>query len=236
MRGTPMWRSNLFSVTKEAAKSWIADDAPTLGAALAYYAIFSLAPLILIVMGVASMIIEEDVARTQFREEIHETLGPLIADALIAMLNDASNKAAGKGLTLVGLGTLLLGASGVFVQLQSALNVVWKTTALPRQGSALMHFVRNRLLSFVAVLAMGLILLMALIVSSVLSALSHSAVLPSMPITAQLWHAISFLASFCLVTLLFGVIFKLLPDTEVCWQDVWLGAVATGVLFTVGQQ
>jgi membrane protein len=224
----------LLLAFKETARGWIADNAPMLGAAVAYFAVFSLAPIILISIALASLILEEQTVRDQLGDEIRHTGGPRVADAFGTVINDASQTTGSAGITLLGVGTLLLGASGVFVQLQEALNVIWKTAALPREGNIIMHFVRNRLLSFSAVLATGLLLIASLIANSVLAALSHQTVFGSW-LSAQRWHVVSMMVSFSFVSILFAVVFKLLPDTEVHWRDVWLGALLTGVLFTLGQ-
>jgi membrane protein len=225
----------LLLVFKEAGGGWIADNAPMLGAAVAYFAVFSLAPVLLITIAMASLILEEQTVRDQLGKEIRHTGGPLVADAFDAVIDNASQTGGSAGITLLGVGTLLLGASGVFVQLQEALNVIWKTAALPREGNIIMHFVRNRLLSFIAVLATGLLLVASLIANSMLAALSHQTAFGSWLTALQRWHGVSVVVSFSFVSLLFAVVFKLLPDTLVRWRDVWWGALVTGVLFTLGQ-
>src|SRR5262249_52965897 len=136
--------------------------------------------------------------------------------------------------TVVGLVTLLLGASGVFVQLQDSLNIIWKVDAKPRTENFIVHFLRNRLLSFTAVVGTGFLLLVSLIVSAVLSAFSHWLASSSLGMPV-LWHVLSSVVSFAFITLLFALIFKLLPDVSVAWRDVWMGSVLTALLFVAGQ-
>jgi membrane protein len=224
-----------FRLIKEAAIAWSNDKAPTLGAALAYYTAFSLAPLLLIAIGIASLIVGESSARSGILSELRQTLGPAMGDAVAALLDNAYETGGNAAITAVGLITLLVGASGVFVQLQESLNAIWKADARPRTGNVVMHFLRNRLLSFTAVIGTGLLLLLSLIVSSVLAALSDWLTSENWLGSPLLWQALSMLVSFVFVTLMFGLIFKLLPDVPVAWRDVWLGAVLTAALFTLGQ-
>jgi membrane protein len=225
----------VFRLFKQAVVAWSDDNAPTLGAALAYYTAFSLAPLLLIAISMASLILGDNAARGGIVEEIRKTLGSTTADAFVAMLDSAGKTGGQAGVTIIGLVTLLLGASGAFVQLQDSLNVIWKAEAPKQQDNFIVHFIRHRLLSFTAVLGTGFLLLVSLIVSSVLAAFSAwlaSLVHLQWP---ALWHAASMLASFCMITLLFAMIFKLLPDAPVAWHDVWVGAALTSVLFALGQ-
>jgi membrane protein len=230
-----MHPKNFLSLIKQAAVSWSDDGVPTLGASLAYYTVFSMAPLLLMSISVASLVIGRDAARCGIVTEIRQTLGSTTADAVAAMLDDAYASGATAGITIVGVATLLIGASGAFVELQSALNRIWKTESLPQTENVIVHFLRNRLLSFSAVVGTGFLLLVSLIISSILAALSqwlHSIALPG---TAIFWQGLSIVVSFALVTLLFALIFKLLPDVPIAWRDVWLGAVVTALLFTIGQ-
>jgi membrane protein len=225
----------LFRVLKRAAIAWNDDGVPTLGASLAYYTVFSMAPVLLIAISMGSLLVGQDAARSGIVHEIRQTLGATTADALAAMLDNAYKAGGFAGITVLGLCVLLVGASGVFVELQGALNRIWKTEALPRSDNVVLHFLRNRLLSFTAVLGTGFLLLISLIVSSVLAALTDWLRSAALPGTALLWHGLSLLISFGLVTLMFALIFKLLPDVPVAWRDVWLGAVVTALLFTLGQ-
>jgi membrane protein len=177
-QGTPgMWPQKFFRLVKQAAVAWNDDNATTLGAAIAYYTVFSLAPLLLIAISMASMLVGEEQARSGIGDQIRHTLGPVTADAITAMLNNSQRTGGKIGVTLLGGAALLIGASGAFVQLQEALNLIWKTAAQPRRGSFLVYFLRNRLLSFAAVLGTGFLLLVSLIVSTLLAAAEHCCLL-----------------------------------------------------------
>jgi membrane protein len=225
----------LFRVLKQAATAWSDDRAPTMGAALAYYTAFSLAPLLLLAISMASLVLGEDIARGGTAAQIRQTLGPDTGAAVAGLLDNAYRTGGQAGITLAGLATLLLGASGVFLQLQESLNVIWKTQAPARQGSVIVHFLRYRLLSFTAVLCTGFLLLVSLVVSALLAALSQELESTWVLGNPTLWRAVSSLVSLGMITLLFALIFKLLPDQAVAWRDVWGGAALTAVLFTMGQ-
>lgn len=227
--------SQFFRLLRQTASAWSDDNASTLGAALAYYTVFSLAPLLLIAISMASLILGEDAAQSGVKEQIKQTLGPVTADAITAML-DANARAGGNvSFTLIGLGALLLGASGVFGQLRASLNLIWKTQARPRTTNFVLHFLKYRLVSFTAVLGTGFLLLVSLVVNALLVALSNWLAPEAFVGSALLWRGLFLLVSFCFTTLLFALIFKLLPDERIDWHDVWLGAALTAVLFMVGQ-
>jgi membrane protein len=229
----PMRR--FLEVLKRSAVAWNDDRASMLGAALAYYTVFSLAPLLLLAISMAALVVNENDARRGILGELQQTLGPAAGTAIGAMLDNAQ-QSGGNGLaTAIGLVTLILGASGVFVQLQDSFNIIWKTAAKPRAENVVMHFLRNRLLSFAAVLGTGFLLLVSLIVSSVLAALSQWLTDTSLIGDPALWQGFSLLISFGFITLMFALLFKLLPDVPVAWRDVWIGALLTAGLFTVGQ-
>jgi membrane protein len=226
---------NFFQLCKNAAVAWNDDKAPQLGAAIAYYTLFSLAPLLLIAIGMASLIVGEDAARSGIVEQLRQNLGGATADAIASLLENAHHTGHGLVATLVGLVVLLFGASGVFVQLQEALNTIWKTESQAPLGNSFVLFFRRRLFSLGAVILLGFLLLLSLLLSSVLTAMSHWLTAAPLLGEVMLWRGLSLLASFGLATLLFALIFKLLPDTPVAWRDVWIGALLTAVLFHLGQ-
>jgi membrane protein len=231
-RGTVNWSSYL-RLFKEAGLAWVEDKATTLGAALAYYTVFSLAPLLLIAIGIASRVFGEEAARGGILHQLEDTVGPATAAAIESMLATTNQSGGSTGLTVVGVVMLLFGASGVFGQLQESLNVVWKAQA--KTGGGLMELVRDRFLSFAAVLTTGFLLLVSLILTSVLSALGSYLTPSSVPGGLLLWQGINQIVSLLVITLLFALIYKLLPDAEVAWGDVWLGAAVAALLFAVGK-
>jgi membrane protein len=242
-----MFIYQFFRLLKRSAVAWISNDGAMFGAALAFYSAFSLAPLLLIAIGMASAVVGDNAAQSGLSEELRQVLGPAAADAVIAMLKNANATGEGTRITIVGLGTLLLGASGAFVQLQTALNVIWSekssdsslpvTSPAAQAGmvKAVLLFIRKRLLSFGAVLVTGLLLLALLGVNSTLAALHQGVSSTSLFGSPALWQGLSMLVSFCFTALLFALIFKLLPDTPVRWADAGKGAILTAVLFTIGQ-
>jgi membrane protein len=221
-----MW----WTVVKEAATNWSNHKDARQGAALAYYSVFSLGPIIVIAIAVAGLLFGQDAVTSQVMSSIKEMLGDTGAKAVEAMLAGASRPAAGIAATILGIGALLFAAIGVVVQLKDALNVVWEVEDSKQSG--LWHFARNYVLSFAAVLAVGFLLLVSLLVSTGLAAAGKYAA-SYLPEGAL--HAVSMLTSFVVVTALFAMMFKWLPDVSVRWRDVWLGALLTALLFEIGK-
>jgi membrane protein len=196
------------------------------GAALAYYSVFSLGPIIVIAIAVAGLLFGHDAVTAQVLSSISEMLGDTGAKAVEAMLAGASRPAAGILATILGVGALL----GVVVQLKDALNVVWEVD--DSKNSGLWHFSRNYVLSFAAVLALGFLLLVSLLVSAGLAAAGRYA---ATHVPEAVLHIANMLISFVVVMALFAVMFKWLPDVSVGWRDVWLGAFLTALFFEIGK-
>jgi membrane protein len=222
-----MWR-----LMKDAASDWSRDRAPRLGAALAYYTVFSLVPFLVVVIGVIGLVFGEVAAQSAILSQIAELVGEQTAAAIKDMIQRANQPSTGLFATAVAVATLLIGASGVFGQLQDALNTVWGVE--PKEGRGVWGFIKDRFLSFVAVLGTGFLLLVSLILSSALAAFGKwfGGLLPLPEAVLQLMN---FALSFLVVTGLFALIFKLLPDAKVAWRDVWIGAALTSALFTIGK-
>ena len=222
-----MWR-----LMKDAASDWSRDRAPRLGAALAYYTVFSLVPFLVVVIAVIGLVFGEVAAQSVILSQIAELVGEQTAAAIKDMIQRANQPSTGLFATAVAVATLLIGASGVFGQLQDALNTVWGVE--PKEGRGVWGFIKDRFLSFVAVLGTGFLLLVSLILSSALSAFGKwfGGLLPLPEAVLQLMN---FAFSFLVVTGLFALIFKVLPDAKVAWRDVWIGAALTSALFTIGK-
>jgi membrane protein len=212
-------------------KEFREDNVLRLGAALAYYSVFSLGPLLVIVVGIAGLVFGKDTIRRHLSEQIASLVGSGSAQIIESMMA-ARSKDAGLMATVLGIALLLLGASGVFGQLQDALNTIWEVKAKPGQG--LWGFVRNRFLSMAMVLGTGFLLLISLVLTTALTALSGYAA-GIMSISEVLMHILNFALSFVVVTVLFAMIFKFLPDVRIMWRDVWVGSVGTALLFTGGK-
>ncbi len=217
-------------MVKEAATNWSSHKDARQGAALAYYSVFSLGPIIVIAIAVAGLLFGHDAVTSQVMSSIREMLGDTGAKAVEAMLAGASRPAAGVLATILGIGALLFATIGVGVQLKDALNVVWDVEESEESG--LWHFARNYVLSFAAVLALGFLLLVSLLVSAGLAAAGKYAA-TYLPEGAL--HVISILTSFVVVMALFAMMFKWLPDVSVGWRDVWLGASLTALFFEIGK-
>lgn len=228
-----MTARDLWGVLKQAGKDWVDHKAPRLSAAVAYYTILSLAPLLVIAVAVAGMVFGEDAARGGIVDQFRGMVGDDGARAIQSMLEHAGKPGAGSVIaTVIGVATLLIGASGVFGELQDALNTVWDVK--PRPGRGIVGMLKDRLLSFGMVLCVGFLLLVSLVMSTALSALDHyfEGILPGLP---YLMRAANLVLSFLVITLLFAMMFRFLPDVRMRWREVWLGAAVTAALFTLGK-
>jgi membrane protein len=220
----------LWLIAKEAAAGWSNHKDSRQGAALAYYSVFSLGPIIVIAIAVAGFFFGSEAVTGQVADSTKDLLGDTGAKAVQAMLADAGRPREGTIASLLGLGALLFAAIGVVVQLKDALNTVWEVEEMPGHGT--WHFIRSYVVSLAAVLALGFLLLVSLMVTTGLAAFSKYAA----PHLAEwLLHLVSSLVSLAVITLLFAMMFKWLPDAAVEWYDVWLGAVLTAVLFEIGK-
>ncbi len=228
----PLWTSAL-TLLRRAVEAWIDDRAPSMGAALAFYTLFSAAPLLLIVISVAGLVFGEDAARGAVMAQLTGLMGAQGAQAVEALLRAINDPAAGVNATVVGVVMLLIGATTVFAELQDALDRIWRVP--PASGAAsVWQLIRNRILSLGLVLAIGFLLTVLLVVSSLLAALGtwwgerFAAI-------ALLGGALDLLLSMAFLTVVFAFIYKWMPRVRVAWRDVWIGAVLTAMLFTLGK-
>jgi len=221
-----------FDMIKETFKEWQEDGALDLGAALSYYAIFSLAPLLLIVIGVAGLVWGREAVQGQLVSQLQGLVGEQGGQAIQTMIANAGKHGSGVMATIIGVLTILFGATGVFVQLQTSLDRIWNVE--PRPGAGIRGFVKTRLLSFGMILGIGFLLLVSLVLATAVTAVTTWAtgLLPAAKVLAE---GLTFVVSFALTTLLFAMIFKVLPDVKIAWRDVWIGAAATALLFTLGK-
>lgn len=221
---------HLWLILKDAALEWLEDKAPRLGAALAYYTIFSLAPLLVIVIAIAGALFGEQAAQGQLIDQLQGLVGQEGGRAVEAMLASADRPQGMTIASVLGVIMLVFGATAVFVQLQDALNTVWEVQPKPDRG--IWGLIRDRLLSFGMVLGVAFLLLVSLVVSTALAALGGLFGEWQASAVGQAVHAV---ISFGIVTLLFAMIYRFLPDAEVSWKDVWFGSLFTAALFTVGK-
>jgi membrane protein len=228
-----MQRKSIWQFLKTTINEWVEAEPFQLAAALSYYTLFSLAPLLLIAIGVAGFVFGREAAQNQIVETLQGMIGQDSAKAVQEMIQ-ASNEKPKTGMlsTIIGFVALLFGAGGVVGQLQTSLNKMWEVT--PKPGQGVWGFLRQRFFSFAMVLAIGFLLLVSLVVTAVLS--SFTSMLTSFLGDATfVAHAIDILVSFGFVTLLFALIYKYVPDVEIQWRDVWVGAALTSILFTLGK-
>ena len=233
MRMYPVWLQRWVSLCQKAVSSWLDDRAPTMGAAIAYYTVFSLAPMLVMVIAVAGLAFGRQAAEGALFGELADLVGPESAAAVQAMLRSASSTGSGILATAVGIGTLTIAATAVLGELQSALNLIWK--APPSSGGlGLWHPVKSRLVSLSVILVIGFLLLVSLVISTALAAFSDYLdwILPGL---ATILHIVHLTLSLAFTTVLFATIFKILPDKPVEWEEVWLGAAVAALLFTVGK-
>jgi membrane protein len=212
---------------------WTNDNAFELSAALAFYTIFSIAPVLLIAVGVASFFLAPETATTRIVDEMQKLVGAQGANAVRQVIE--SSRGFGKGLWAVSVGivTLIMGATAVFGELQSALNRIWDVEAKSDRG-VIMSLIVDRLRSFLIAVCVGFLLLVSLVISAVISGLQHymNNWLPGVP---WVWQTANVVTSFLVVAALFAMIYKFLPDVVISWKDVWIGAAVTALLFSAGK-
>ncbi len=222
----------LVRLAKTTVMKWWDDNVLRLSAALSFYTLFSLAPLLTIAVAIAGLVVNEKVVRDEALGQFKELMGAPGADAIANMLASASQPVQGTISTVVSLVTLIIVSMGMFSELQDAFNLIWRMT--PQKGAALWGVIKSRFLPFMLVIGTGLLLLGSLILSAVLAALSKF-ILQAVPGPRVFLIFVDVAVSLPVITLLFALMFKALPDGYIAWMDVWLGAVASGTLFLIGK-
>jgi membrane protein len=220
----------LVDLGRETIEGWNRDKVPRLAAALAFYTVFSVAPVLVIVVAVAGFVFGEQAARGQLAVALQGLVGRDAASTVQSLVENVSKPGSGVVATVLGLGTLLAGATGVFAELQDALNTIWGVQ--PQPGRPFWAAVRDRFSSFLMVLGIAVLLLASLVISTVLSALT--ALLDSR-ISGFVAAPLDLGISFALTTVLFALVYKVLPDVRIRWYDVWLGSALTAALFIFGK-
>lgn len=222
----------LWNLLKDTAAKWSRDQAPRLGAALAYYATFSLAPLLVITVGISGLVLGRKAATDQIVSGIQGLVGKDSATTIQAMIAKSNQPATSIITSIFGLVALLFGASGVFGELQQSLNAIWEIKPKPKRG--LLATIRDKFFSFGMVLSTGFLLLVSLVISAGLAAVRNNVtgLMPGWDVIPQIMN---FIISIAVITVLFALIFKYVPDAKIAWADVWIGAVLTALLFTIGK-
>jgi membrane protein len=224
----------IFGLFKQSYLQWSEDKASQMAAALAYYTIFSLAPMLIIAIAIAGFVWGEEAARGEIMYRIEGIVGSQPAAFLQTLIDNADKPGSGNAgwATLFSVILLLFGSTGVFTQLQDSLNTIWKVKPKPAPGY--LTLARKRLSSFLLVLGIGAILLVSLAISAVISFM-NSQLVDSVSENSFLWKALDFLVSLGIITLVFALIYKYLPDIDIEWRDVWVGAGLTALLFTIAK-
>lgn len=224
--------STPVKLLKAALDSWLEDKALRLSAAVAYYSIFSIAPLLILSISLAGAVFGEEAVRGHLERELVFYVGAPTAEAVQSMVKSAALSEQGFLAAVLGFVTLFLGATGVFGQLKDALNTIWEVRIKP--GKVWLQILRERMVSFGMVLVIGFLLLTSLLLTTLLAALNNY-LERMMPLPGFLWTAFAMVVSFGLETVLFALIFKILPDALIKWRSVWIGALFTAGLFEVGK-
>ena len=227
-----MTAAQAWQLAKAAGRSWIDDYAPSMGAALAYYTAFSIAPLLLIVIAIAGLVFGHDAAQGEIVGQLQGLMGSEAAQSVEALLASVNQPSKGVFATGVGIVVLLVGATSVFGELQDALDRIWRAPA--RKKSGLWGLLRARILSFGLILGVGFLLIASLVVSAALAAFGKWWA-PAFGAWEWLAQGADFALGFCLVTVIFAMIYKIMPRVHVRWHDVWIGAAVTALLFTIGK-
>lgn len=223
---------SFIPVFRTAARQWYQDNTFQQGAALAYYSVFSVAPILVIALAIAGTIFGEEAARRELENHLRTVVGGPVAHSLQEALHYAHTEGRGWFATLFGMLALALGAIGLFTQLQTSLDTIWEVK--PKAGGGLWGLVRDRLLSFVLVLAVGALLLLSLAASTALHVVGEFVHLSSWPGQEGIVQAVHWTVSLVLLAILFALIYRVLPDVKLTWGDVWVGGIVTAALFALG--
>ena len=221
----------IWRLLRDSVQAFIDDEALTRGASISFYTITSIGPVLFIVVAIAGLAFGEDAARGAIASQLSELMGRASADLVQTAVQSASGKSNGILASVLGATTLLITASGVFGEMQSALNAIWKTQ---RRGTTVTRLVRARAASLGLVAALGFLLLVSLVISAILSGLS-SYINAVLPFGALILQILNFAISFAMISVLFAAIYKVLPDAKLSWADVLVGALVTALLFNVGK-
>lgn len=227
------WFGKTFSMIKATFNAFIEDNALKMSASLAYYTVFSMAPLIMILISAASLIWKKEAIQNKVFGELNGFLGNDAALKIQEILKEIALNSDSTTAIIIGAVTLFIGATGVFIEIQDSINHIWRVKAKPKKGWK--KLITNRILSFSMIISLGFLLIVSLIINGLILALSAKLTQYFPEITVYLIEIINAVITFVVISSLFGIIFKFLPDVEIEWKDVRVGAIFTGVLFTVGR-
>jgi membrane protein len=224
---------NAWELLRDTLNEFIDDNAIKFSASLAYYTVFSLPPLLIVVISLSGLFYGQEAVQGKVYAEIADIVGSDTARQIEEMIKDVRLKGNNRLSTIIGLIVLVIGATGVFTEIQDSINIIWGVKAKPKRGWV--KIIVNRIVSFSMIISMGFLLLVSLILNAMMLLLSNKLVsyLPSL--TLDLIHVFNFALTFVVITSLFAIIFKFLPDAKIIWKDVIVGAFATAILFLIGK-
>lgn len=227
---------NSVQILKQSFRDFLDDECPQMAASLSYYTIFSLPPLLILLLTLLGAVLDPQDVQGEIQTQIQNLMGSAGAEQVRTILQNAERPGSGGALaTVLGVAALIFGATGAFGQLQSALNQAWEVEPDPEQGG-LKNFILKRVFSFGMILGIGFLLLVSLVLSAFLSAFGEALTnLTPGGLSAPLLYVLNLLVSFVVITLLFAAMFKILPDAIIAWRDVWVGAIVTALLFQIGK-
>ncbi len=220
----------LFNMTYN---EWIIKDPFRQSAVIAYYAIFSLPGLLVLVISVTGYFLDPNTVNQNILDQISTTMGTSTADQVSGILKAAGTSPTTLSGTVLGIAILLFGATGVFVELQKSLNQVWKVQSVPQNG--ILAFLKARLFSFGLIIGIAFLLLISLVISTALAAVGNAIVATTSESMVIIFYVLNFVLSIIVISGLFALMFKILPDARISWNHVWLGSLVTGLLFTIGK-
>jgi len=223
----------LFKIAASASKRWWSKDPFMQSAVIAYYAIFSIPGLLVMVIFIGSLFFKSDVITDNLTTQISSIMGVETARQIQDMIISINKTDKSVLATIVGIITVLVGATGVFVELQKALNVIWEVKAKPRK--AIFAMIRTRLFSFGMILSIGFLLLISLTITTIIAIMSHWVISHWPNIVLIIFYVINFIISFGVVMFLFALLYKILPDAKIQWKHIWLGSILTAFLFILGK-
>ncbi|MGQ0827831.1 MAG: YihY/virulence factor BrkB family protein [Bacteroidota bacterium] len=225
--------TNFWNILKLTFKGWNADDPFRQSAVIAYYAIFSLPALLVLIVNVIGFFFEREAINNEISRQIEGSMGSETAEQLQQIMQKAGETKAGVVSTIIAIATILIGATGVFVQLQKTLNNIMDVKE--KENLGFLRQLKSRLFSFGLILSIGFLLLVSLVISSALAAFSHWLEARFPEVIAYLFYVVEFAISLSVISLLFALMFKILPDVKIRWRNIWLGSFLTGILFIIGK-
>ena len=227
------WIRKTFSILKASFNAFINDKALKMSASLAYYTVFSMAPLLMILISAASLVYGKEAIQNKVFSELNGFLGNDAALKIQEILKEIALKSDSTMAIIIGVVTLFLGATGVFIEIQDSINQIWRVKAKPKKGWK--KLIINRILSFSMIISLGFLLIVSLIINGIILALSAKLTMYFPDMTIYVIEVVNAAVTFIVISSLFGIIFKFLPDVEISWKDVRVGAIFTAVLFTIGR-